>query len=136
MRAPWGGGRSWSVVVMARRSLRRYVHLDLDVLDPSHFPHVCVPEGGGLSPGALLEIGAQLARQCHHSAVVPRQHARLTDVKSARAHAYELFVTALSILRVEVLRGLGTSRPRALSTAVSALMVGWLGAGVGLLGSA
>ena len=34
----------------------------MDVLEPSHFPHVGVPEYGGLSPGALLEVAAQIAR--------------------------------------------------------------------------
>lgn len=32
-----------------------YVHVDLDVLEPSEFPHTCCPTAGGLSLPLLLE---------------------------------------------------------------------------------
>ena len=40
-----------------------YVHVDLDVLVPSHLPHVGVPEPGGLEPAALLRLIKQVAQQ-------------------------------------------------------------------------
>ena len=40
-----------------------YVHLDLDVLEPAQFPHVCVPEANGISPSVLLGICKALRRE-------------------------------------------------------------------------
>ena len=41
---------------LRQKRTKLYVHLDLDVLDPSSFPHVCVPEDGGLSLETLLGL--------------------------------------------------------------------------------
>lgn len=40
-----------------------YQHLDLDVLEPSQFPHVCVPEANGISPSVLLGICKDLQHE-------------------------------------------------------------------------
>jgi len=39
-----------------------YIHVDLDVLDPSAFPHTCCPTQGGLSLNALLDAVATVGR--------------------------------------------------------------------------
>ncbi|MEM7647705.1 MAG: arginase family protein [Cyanobacteria bacterium P01_A01_bin.70] len=40
-----------------------YIHLDLDVIEPSEFPHVACPTPGGVQIDALAELVAQL----HHN---------------------------------------------------------------------
>ena len=40
-----------------------YIHVDLDVLDPSAFPHTCCPTAGGISLRALLRAIDTVGRE-------------------------------------------------------------------------
>ena len=48
---------------MSEPHTQLYVHLDLDVLEPSQFPHVAVPEAGGLPPAVLLAVCAAIREE-------------------------------------------------------------------------
>ncbi|MFB9397124.1 arginase family protein [Streptomyces echinatus] len=56
-----------------------YIHLDLDVLDPEHFPSLSCPEPGGLHPEQLRAALRALAERFHLAGLGVTEHAPAAD---------------------------------------------------------
>lgn len=51
---------------LSSKRTKLYVHLDLDVLDPHDFPHVCVPEDEGVSFESMIKLlNGRFLTKCH-----------------------------------------------------------------------
>ena len=116
--------RSALLDALARTSANNlYVHIDLDVVDPSHLPHVGVPEPDGISPGALLQLIAQVAKQWRGSNGASKvvglsvtEFAPQSQSTPVQQHATIAFVTKLV---EELFRGREDDRVHSLSATSS-----------------
>ncbi len=50
-------------MVKSKGNKNIYVHIDLDVLDPTEFPYVPLPAAGGLKNNTLLELLKRLREE-------------------------------------------------------------------------
>ena len=98
-----------------------YIHVDLDVLDPSAFPHTCCPTPGGLSLDALLDAIATIGRS---TAVVGCGLTECCGDPSSHVFALGAVVDALVDALISPLGTEAVGRPDALISPLGTEAVG------------